>query len=114
MPGSLLAIEVDTAHPIARGSSRELAAMVTGSAVIMEVTDPNARIDQVARYRTQDTLVSGWAIGDHFLKGKAAVLCAHVGKGRVLLYGADVTYRGQPLGTMKLFFHGILTAGRER
>ncbi len=58
------------------------------------------------------SLLSGWIIGDHFLKGKAAVLCAHVGKGRVLLYGADVTYRGQPLGTMKMFFHGILTSGR--
>jgi len=114
VPGSLLAIEVDTSHEVARGSSRELAAMVTGSTVVMEVTDPNARIDVVAKYRTNDTLMSGWIIGDHFLKGKAAVLCAHVGKGRVLLYGADVTYRGQPLGTMKMFFHGILTAGRAR
>ncbi|MBL8749146.1 MAG: peptidase [Planctomycetes bacterium] len=112
VPGSLLAIEVDTSHEIARGSSRELAAMVTGSTVVMEVTDPNARIDVVAKYRTADTLLSGWIVGDWFLKGKAAVLCAHVGKGRVLLYGADVTYRGQPLGTMKMFFHGILTAGR--
>jgi hypothetical protein len=114
VPGSLLAIEVDTSHPIARGASRELAAMVTGSTVIMQVTDPNARIDVVARYRARDTLLSGWAIGEDFLLGKHAVLCAHVGKGRVLLYGADVTYRGQPLGTFKLFFHGILTSGRER
>lgn len=36
------------------------------------------------------------------LVGKAAVRCAHVGRGRVLLYGADVTYRGQPLGTFTL------------
>ena len=100
------------AHPIARGSSRNLAAMVTGSTVIMEVTDPEAQIDVVARYRGQDTLLSGWAIGEEFLVGKAAVLCAHVGRGRVLLYGADVTYRGQPLGTFKLFFHGILTAAK--
>ncbi|HEU4418417.1 MAG TPA: M14 metallopeptidase family protein [Planctomycetota bacterium] len=114
VPGSLLAIEVDTSHPIARGASRELAAMVTGSSVIMQVTDPNARIDVVARYRARDTLLSGWAIGEDFLLGKQAVLCAHVGKGRVLLYGADVTYRGQPLGTFKLFFHGILTSGRQR
>jgi hypothetical protein len=88
--------------------------MVTGSTVIMEVTDPNAKIDVVARYRARDTLMSGWIIGEDFLVGKQAVLCAHVGKGRVLLYGADVTYRGQPLGTFKLLFHGILTSGRER
>ncbi|HEX5054755.1 MAG TPA: M14 metallopeptidase family protein [Planctomycetota bacterium] len=114
VPGSLLALEVDTSHPIARGTSHELAAMVNNGSVIMEVTDPKAPIDVVARYRGMDTLVSGWAIGEDYLIGKAAVLCAHVGKGRVLLYGADVTYRGQPVGTFKLLFEGILTSGRAR
>lgn len=88
--------------------------MVTGSSVLLEVEDPRAPIDVVARYRPMDPLLSGWAIGEHHLVGKAAVLCAHVGRGRVLLYGADVTYRGQPLGTCKLFFQGILTAGKEQ
>lgn len=114
VPGSLLAIEVDLRHPIARGASRELAAMVTGSTPILQVTDPQAKIDVVARYRGQDTLVSGWAIGEEFLVGKAAVLCAQVGKGRVVLFGVDATYRGQPLGTMKLFFQALLTAGTPR
>jgi len=111
VPGSLLAIEVDTTHPIARGASRELAAMVDGDSTVLEVTDRDARIDVVARYRGVDTLVSGWAIGQEFLVGKAAALCAHVGQGRVVLFGADFTYRGQPLGTMRLFFQAILTAG---
>ncbi len=113
VPGSLLALEVDTSHEIARGCSPEVAAMVTGNSVILEVTDAQAPIDVVARYRTMDPLLSGWAIGEQYLAGKAAVLCAHVGKGRVLLYGADVTYRGQPLGTCKLFFQGVLTAAKE-
>jgi hypothetical protein len=111
VPGSLLAIEVDTNHPIARGASAELAAMVDGGSAILEVTDKQAPIDVVARYRGADTLVSGWAIGQHYLVGKAAVLCAHVGKGRIVLFGADVTYRGQPLGTFKLLFEAILSAG---
>jgi hypothetical protein len=114
VPGSLLALEVDVSHPLARGCSREVAAMVTGSSVLLEVTDPHAPIDVVARYRTMDPLLSGWAIGEQHLVGKAAVLCAHVGKGRVLLYGADVTYRGQPLGTCKLFFQGVWTAAASR
>ena len=113
VPGSLLAIEVDTAHPLARGTSRELATMVNAGSPILEVTDPQAKIDVVARYRGQDTLVSGWAIGQEFLVGKAAVLCAHVGKGRVILYGADVTYRGQPVGSFRLFFQALLTAARR-
>ena len=114
VPGSLLAIEVDTAHPLAKGCGSQLAAMVTNGSPILQVTDPAAKIDVVARYRGQDTLVSGWAIGEEFLVGKAAVLCAPVGKGRIVLFGADVTYRGQPLGTFKLFFHAILTAARAR
>ena len=88
--------------------------MFDGDSTVMQVTDPNARIDVVARIRGMDTLVSGWAIGTEYLVGKAAVLCAHIGKGRVLLYGADVSYRGQPLGTAKLLFQGILSAGAAR
>jgi hypothetical protein len=113
VPGSLLAIEVDTSHPVARGASRELAAMVTGNSVVLEVIDPRAPIDVVARYRTMDTLLSGWAIGEQYLAGKAAVLCARIGKGRVVLFGADATYRGQPLGTCKLFFQAVRTAARS-
>jgi hypothetical protein len=44
--------------------------------------------------------------------GKAAVLCAWVGKGRIVLFGAYVTYRGQPLASFKLLFHALLTAAR--
>ncbi|MBL8755731.1 MAG: hypothetical protein JNK15_20715, partial [Planctomycetes bacterium] len=113
VPGSLLAIEVDTAHPAARGCPREIATMVNNGSAILEVTDPNAKIDVLARYRGMDTLVSGWAIGEEYLVGKAAALCAHVGKGRIYLFGADVTYRGQPLASFKLFFHAILGAGSD-
>jgi hypothetical protein len=100
VPGSLLAIEVDTASPIARGCASELAAMVDGDSTVLEVTDPQAAIEVIARYRHMDTLVSGWAIG-------------HVGEGRILLFGADVTYRGQPLGTARLLFQAILTTGEH-
>lgn len=32
---------------------------------------------------------------------------ANVGKGKLFLYGPEVTFRGQPHGTFKLFFNGI-------
>ncbi|MBL9077419.1 MAG: peptidase [Planctomycetes bacterium] len=112
VPGSLVAIEVDTSHELARGASRELAAVVTGSSPFLAVTDPAAPIDVVARYRRSDPLLSGWAIGEHHFAGKAAVLCARIGRGRVVLCGAEVTWRGQPLGTIKLFLQALLTSGR--
>ncbi|HLQ36796.1 MAG TPA: peptidase, partial [Planctomycetota bacterium] len=108
IPGSLVALEVDTQHPVAAGTSMQVATMFNAGSPVFEVTGPGVEV--IARYRQIDTLVSGWAIGEEYLAGKAAVVAAKVGKGRILLYGADVTYRGQPLGSAKLFFHGILTA----
>ena len=82
VPGSLLAINVDTSHAIARGAPPELAAMMYRSSKPLEVTDADAGIDVVARFRREDPLLSGWAIGTEFLDGKAAVLSANVGRGR--------------------------------
>jgi glutamine amidotransferase-like uncharacterized protein len=62
----------------------------------------------LARYRARDTLVSGWAIGEEHLAGKAAIVTAQVGEGRIVLFGVDATYRGQPVGTFKPFFQAIL------
>jgi hypothetical protein len=113
IPGSLVAIEVDTAHPLAAGTSPQCAAMFNNDSVVMEVIDPGAGVEVVARYRKVDTLVSGWAVGEEHLAGKVAVASVKVGRGRIHLYGADVTYRGQPVGTFKLVFHGILGAATE-
>ncbi|MCA8974313.1 MAG: peptidase [Planctomycetes bacterium] len=110
VPGSLLAIEVDRGHRLGRGCSATMAAMVHRRATILEVDGEDPSIEVVARYRTDETLVSGWAIGEELLRNKAAVVSARVGQGRIVLYGADVTYRGQPVGTFKLLFNAILTA----
>ena len=48
VPGSLLAIEGDTAHPLAAGCPPELAAMVNRRSSILEVIDSDAPIDVVA------------------------------------------------------------------
>jgi len=114
VPGSLLAIDVDTSHPLARGVSEQMAAMLYRTATILEVRKPTPSIDVVAAYRAEDTLLSGWAIGTERLAGKAGVVEARVGDGRVVLYGIDATYRAQPLGTAKMFFQGVLTSCEAR
>jgi hypothetical protein len=114
VPGSLMAIQVDTSHEIARGVSSDLAAMLYRSATILELEEGAKDVEVVAHYRNHDTLLSGWAIGTEYLHGKAGVVAARVGKGRILLYGIDATYRGQPTGTAKMFFQGILTATEGR
>jgi hypothetical protein len=91
-----------------------MAAMFRGSCEVLAVAAGATAVDVVASYRATDTLLSGWAIGTEHLHGKAAAVCARVGKGRVVLLGCDAIYRGQPLGTAKLLFGAILTAGESR
>ena len=55
----------------------------------------------------QAPLRSGWAWGQHYLAGGAAVVEASVGKGKVFLFGPEITFRAQPHGTFKFLFNGI-------
>ena len=52
-------------------------------------------------------LRSGWAWGQHYLEGGAAAVEATVGKGKVFLFGPEITFRAQPHGTFKFLFNGI-------
>jgi hypothetical protein len=111
IPGSLLALDVDVAHPIARGAPANMAAMFRGGCEVLTPTGAGAEV--IARYRASDTLLSGWAIGEELLHGKAAALVVRVGKGRVVLFGCDALYRGQPLTTARLVLQAALTAGER-
>ena len=77
------------------------------------LTPTGEGVEVVARYRASDTLLSGWAIGEELLHGKAAALVVRVGKGRVALFGCDALYRGQPLTTARLVLQAALTAGER-
>ncbi|MFK7739052.1 MAG: M14 family metallopeptidase [Planctomycetota bacterium] len=112
IPGSLVGLDVARRQPLTRGCPADLAAMMYRTATVLEVEGDGENVAAVATYSSRDTLRSGWAIGLQYLKGKAAVVSAKVGEGRVILYGIDATYRGQSLGTARMFFQGILTARR--
>ena len=52
-------------------------------------------------------LRSGWAWGQHYLDGGVAVAEAQVGKGRLFLFGPEITFRAQPHGTFKFLFNAL-------
>ena len=68
-----------------------------------------------------EPLRSGWAWGQHYLEGGLAGIEASLGKGKVFLFGPEITFRYQPHGTFKFLFNGIYygsstpvgTPGRE-
>ncbi|MFQ5507618.1 MAG: peptidase, partial [Planctomycetota bacterium] len=115
IPGSLLRVEVDTGELLGYGMPERCTAMFRRSPVfrIDRHRDDAARVSVAVRYAREDLLASGWAIGEEYLEGLAAVLSVRLGKGRVHLYGADVMYRGQPWSTFKLVFNGILGAAAK-
>jgi hypothetical protein len=61
----------------------------------------------VAWFDGKAPLRSGWAWGQHYLEGGCAVLEAEVGKGKLVLFGPEIAFRGQPHGTFKLLFNGL-------
>jgi hypothetical protein len=108
VPGSIVQARVDRENSIAFG--------LPGQADFLFDRSPAFRLDENARkagvravawFDSDKPLRSGWALGQAFLKDTAAVLEAPVGKGKLVLYGPEVLFRGQPHGTFKLLFNGI-------
>jgi hypothetical protein len=109
-PGSILRVELDTSHPIAKGMPKESIAWVENSPVFEIKSDPLAlvRVRIIARYsQTVDPLLSGWLLGGERIKGKAALVEVGLGKGRIYLFGFRPQYRAQSLATYPLFFNAI-------
>jgi len=106
-PGSVLRVEVETSDPLARGLSPRLDAYFVNSAAF-DVTD-TARARVVARYaaRSEDVLRSGWLLGAERLAGRAALVEATLGRGRVVLFGFRPQHRGQTWGTFPLIFNAV-------
>jgi hypothetical protein len=117
VPGSILRVELDTSHPVARGMPKESIAWVEGSPVFEIKGDPpaqEARVRVVARYpQTADPLLSGWLLGGERIKGKAALVEVGLGRGRIYLFGFRPQYRAQSLATYPLFFNAVGQTGRD-
>jgi hypothetical protein len=61
----------------------------------------------VAWFDSKQSLRSGWAWGQHYLEGGTAAVEASLGKGKVFLFGPEITFRAQPHGTFKFLFNSI-------
>ena len=105
VPGSILRVHVDNSVPLAYGFDSEVDVFFDNSPVMR--LQPDAAARRVAWFATASPLRSGWAWGQHYLRGAVAVAEATLGRGRVLLFGPQIIFRGQPHGTFKFLFNGI-------
>ncbi|MGE0143650.1 MAG: M14 metallopeptidase family protein [Planctomycetota bacterium] len=107
IPGSLLWIDIDAAQPLCAGVPARSIAMFRGSTALTPHSD--AAVTTLARWSVEEPLLaSGWALGGELIRGKPAIVTVAKGKGSVVLFGADVVYRGQPVATFKFLFNAIV------
>jgi hypothetical protein len=112
VPGSVLQVSVNNDHPLAHGMGETADVFFDNSpAFRLEPDAPLKGVRAVAWFASATPLRSGWAWGQHYLDGAAAVVDATVGRGRLFLYGPEITFRAQPHGTFKFLFNGIYLGG---
>ena len=124
VPSSVLRVKVDPSHPLAWGLENQADVMFSMSPTFRLTSGAAAKgVRKVAWFDTKSPLRSGWAWGQEYLEGGAAVVDARVGDGRLAMFGPQVLFRGQSHGTFKFVFNGIVqsvvkevvvTEGREQ
>jgi hypothetical protein len=108
VPGSILRVAVDTKDPAAAGMPAQADVFFDNDPVFRLKPDAALKGTRaIAWFDSPAPLRSGWAWGQNYLEGGAAAVEANVGKGKVYLFGPEITFRGQPHGTFKFLFNGI-------
>jgi hypothetical protein len=105
IPGSLLKAAIDNTNPLAYGMP-ETADVFFDSSPVFRL-EPTATLNRAAWFSGTQVLDSGWAWGQQYLDGGAAVVEARVGKGKMALLGPEVAFRAQPHATFKLLFNAL-------
>ncbi|MCX6545630.1 MAG: M14 family metallopeptidase [Acidobacteria bacterium] len=112
VPGSVLQASVDPTNPLAYGFDETADMMFDRSPAFRLGPDAPLRgVRPVAWFPTSRPLKSGWAWGQHYLKGTIIAVDATLGKGKVCLLAPEITFRGQPHGTFKFLFNAIYYGG---
>jgi hypothetical protein len=108
VPGSLVRLETDAAHPLSMGLLPKPAGFFSFSSAYEAAS--GAPLGTAARYGAGDLLVSGWVDGGDAIAGRAAVAEIPLGTGRVVLLGFRVQHRAQSLATFRFLFNAIFTS----
>ena len=116
VPGSILRVAVDNTAPLAQGLEKQVDVFFDNSPVFTLRPDAASKgVRAIAWFAGPSPLRSGWAYGQGYLDGGVQVVEASVGKGRLFMFGPEITFRAQPHGTFKFLFNGLyLSSGAAR
>jgi hypothetical protein len=106
-PGALFRLDLDTAAAVARGMPAQSIAWFEGGPAFDVLDSSVVRV--IGRYPSEPEKVlrSGWVLHPERVAGRAALLEAHLGQGRAILFGFRPQYRGQSLATYPLLFNSL-------
>lgn len=108
VPGSVLSVAVDTLNPVAWGMRSSVDIFYDNDPVFRLKSEPdNSSLSRVAWFDGPEPLRSGWAWGQKALGGGAEIVASSLGKGKVVLFGPQVHFRGQTHGAFRFLFNGI-------
>jgi len=117
IPGSVLQVVVDPAHPVARGLGNRLDLYFSDgrwdNAPVFDLPTEEPGLRPILWFDSATPLRSGWAFGQHVLKGGVLAAEATVGAGRLTFFGTDITFRAQTHGAFRLLFNALMEAGME-
>ncbi len=105
IPGSILRLDLDPGHALARGVPAETVAWYWRTSRAFRVTDPNAVV--VGRYGEGDPRLAGWVLGAEAVAGAPALVEVPVGAGSVVLFGYQPNFRGQTVASWPVFFNAL-------
>jgi len=106
-PGAILGVQVEglSTSPLAHGLDATTPIWFEGSPAFDAKSGT-----VVARYPSENPLMSGWLLGDKYLHGRAALVEVPLGMGRVVLFGFRPQYRAQSWNTYVALLNAIYTS----
>jgi hypothetical protein len=109
IPGSVMQVDVDNNYTPNWGMNNKADVYFSASPVFKLAPEAIAQkeVTPLAWYATASTLRSGWAFGQAYLQDGVAAFEANVGKGKLFVYGPEITFRGQTHGTYKMLFNQL-------
>jgi len=107
--GLLVRILFNSENPLAFGMPEEASGFFANSPTFQTWSSFEDKGEPltIARYPDENIMMSGWMLGEKYLKNKSAALEAPLGKGRIILLGFRVQHRGQSVATFKLLFNAL-------
>ena len=113
VPGSVLRVSVDNTTPLGYGFERQVDVFFDNSPVFRLGAAGTSTAARVAWFSSAAPLRSGWAWGQKYLENGVAVADGKLGRGRVLIFGPEITFRAQSHAAFKFLFNAIYYAKAE-